>query len=222
MRRLNIWKRVAIAIATVSMLATGAIWEVRRAHALNPQPGTTAPFVTPGPAAATQCPPYSFVNNINLAKNPAFEVAGPNGPSVNWQAGGPNTPPSAANNWLMHSSNSNAPVSSDLVPTSLPGGGSKMLHFVAGGNEGGIYQLSPSAPAKVMFSIWVLVKRGQVAVQASGGNQGPTSWSTRHGEWEQLRVCTDGTVPTGMFIIWNEDASGGEFFVDRAEIRQTP
>ena len=38
MRRLDIWKRVAIAIAAVSMLATGAMWEVRRARAFNPQP----------------------------------------------------------------------------------------------------------------------------------------------------------------------------------------
>lgn len=38
MSRLNIWKRVTIAIALVTMLATGAIWGVRRARAFNPQP----------------------------------------------------------------------------------------------------------------------------------------------------------------------------------------
>ncbi|MDT7777845.1 MAG: hypothetical protein QOC99_357 [Acidobacteriota bacterium] len=38
MRRLNIWKRVAIGIAVVMMLAMGAIWESRRARAFNPQP----------------------------------------------------------------------------------------------------------------------------------------------------------------------------------------
>jgi hypothetical protein len=38
MSRLNIWNRVAIAIALVTMLATGAIWESRRARAFNPQP----------------------------------------------------------------------------------------------------------------------------------------------------------------------------------------
>src|SRR5882672_10650854 len=36
MRRLNIRKRVAIAIAIVTMLATGAIWEIRRVRAVNP------------------------------------------------------------------------------------------------------------------------------------------------------------------------------------------
>ena len=38
MRRLNTWKRVTIAIAPIAMLAAGAIWEVRRARAFNPQP----------------------------------------------------------------------------------------------------------------------------------------------------------------------------------------
>lgn len=190
------------------------------ANALVPARATN--MVEPGPAA-TQCPPYGFVNTTNLAKNPSFEVAGPNGPSTSWQSGGPNTPPSAANNWLMHSSNQSASVQSNLAPTNVPGpGGSRMLHFVAGGNEGGIYQLLQPSPAKVMFSAWVFVRRGHVAVQADGGNQGPTSWSTKKGEWEQLRVCTDGTLPTGMFIVFNEDPNGGDFFVDRAEIRETP
>ena len=177
----------------------------------------------PAPASATTCPPYSFVSNINLAKNPSFEVVGPGGAQTSWQMGGPNQPPSAANQWLMHSSNSGAKVTSNLIPTNVPGpGGNKMLHFIAGGNEGGIYQTLQSAPSKVMFSVWVFVRRGHVAIQPNGGNQGPSSWSTKHEEWEQLRVCTDGTVPTGMFVIWNEDPGGGEFFADRAEIRETP
>jgi hypothetical protein len=177
----------------------------------------------PAAAAATQCPPYSFANNINLAKNPSFEVAGPNGPSTTWQAGGPNNPPSAANNWLMHSSNQSATVSSKLEPTNVPGGsGGKMLHFIAGGNEGGVYQRQDTAPAKLMFSVWVFVKSGHLAIQANAGTSGPSAWSTKHNEWEQLRVCTDGTVPTGYFAIWNEDPNGGDFFVDRAEVRETP
>ena len=36
MRRLDTWKRVTIAIALVTMLATGVIWEVRRVRAGNP------------------------------------------------------------------------------------------------------------------------------------------------------------------------------------------
>ncbi len=38
MRIHNIWKRAGIAIGLVTMLATSAIWQVRRARAFNPQP----------------------------------------------------------------------------------------------------------------------------------------------------------------------------------------
>lgn len=38
MRTHNIWKRVAFAIAMVTLLAAGAIWEVHRVRAFNPQP----------------------------------------------------------------------------------------------------------------------------------------------------------------------------------------
>lgn len=114
-------------------------------------------------------------------------------------------------------------VASQLRQTTVPGpGGSRMLRFIAGGNEGGIVQQLPSAPPKLMFSAWVFVRRGRVAMQANSGTQGPVAWSTKHNQWEQLRVCTDGTVPTGFFAIYNQDAAGGEFFVDRVEIRPTP
>jgi hypothetical protein len=73
-----------------------------------------------------------------------------------------------------------------------------------------------------MFSALVFVRRVQVALQPNGGPQGPVAWSTKHNEWEQLRVCTDGSVPTGFFAIYNQNPAGGEFFVDRVEIRETP
>ncbi|HEX8846127.1 MAG TPA: hypothetical protein VF791_15860 [Pyrinomonadaceae bacterium] len=176
------------------------------------------------PAAATNCPPFSFANNINLARNPSFEIVGPNGPFTIWLPGQPIPPPSAARHWLMHTSNPPGDrVMSRLIPTTVPGpGGSRMLRFVAGGNEGGIVQQLPTAPAKLMFSAWVFVRRGRVQIAPNGGVQGPVAWSTKHNEWEQLRVCTDGSVPTGFFAIYNQDPKGGEFFVDRIEIRETP
>jgi hypothetical protein len=172
------------------------------------------------PAAATVCPPIGFVNNINLATNPSFETCGA---PRKWKIGDPVPAPSAASGWYMHSDNNGAPVMSECVTTHAPGpNGAKMLHYVAGGGEGGIYQIVASAPAKLMMSAWVFVRRGHVAMQAQGGNTGPTTWSTKLGEWEELRLCSDGTVPTGMWVIYNEDPAGGEFYVDRVEVRQTP
>jgi hypothetical protein len=48
------------------------------------------------------------------------------------------------------------------------------------------------------------------------------AWSTKNGEWEQLRVCTDGTVRPDWFVIYNQDPRGGEFYVDRVEVRALP
>lgn len=175
------------------------------------------------PGAANQCPPIGFANAVNYAQNPSFETVGPNGSNVFWQNGQPVPAPSASASWLMHSSNAGAPVQSQIVPTDVPGpGGTRMLRFVAGGNEGGVYQTLANPPAKMMFSVWVKVRRGQVVIQAHGGNMGPSAWSTKRGEWEQLRVCTDGTVPTNMLVVYNQDPTGGEFYIDRAEARALP
>lgn len=72
-------------------------------------------------AAATLCPPASFVNNLNLAKNPSFEIIGPKGSPVSSPKGNPNPGPSAAQDWVMHTSNTFAKVTSELLPTTVPG-----------------------------------------------------------------------------------------------------
>lgn len=178
-----------------------------------------ATLLTP---AAKNCPPFGFVGSTNLARNPSFETVGPNGSPTSWQQGGPAMPPSAARDWFMHSSNDGDTVRSRLVATTVPAaGGSRMLYFRAGGNEGGVFQ-QLHAPAKLMFSAWVYVRRGKVSLAATADSSGPAAFSTKLNQWEQLRVCTDGTVPTGFFSIYNQDPEGGEFFVDRVEIRQTP
>ncbi len=157
------------------------------------------------PAAATICPPFSFINNVNLAKNPDFEI-------------GPSIPGEAAARWMKHSDNYGAPVSAALVGPP----GARMLLFTAGGSEGGVFQLLQSPPKYLMFSAWVYVNAGHVVLQANGGATGPAAWSTKHHEWEQLRVCTDGSVPTDALVIYNQDPSGGQFYVDRVEVFETP
>lgn len=167
------------------------------------------------------CPPMSFANNTNYARNPSFESPSRT-PVRTWHNGDATPAASAAPNWVMHSSNAGATITSRLIPTTVPqAGGSKMLRITAGGNEGGIMQDVANAPRKLMLSAWVKVTSGHVALQTPG-NSGPVAWSTKHGEWEQLRVCTDGTGPTNALLILNQDPNGGDFVVDRVEARAIP
>jgi hypothetical protein len=190
----------------------------RSAAGLNARPGAggdVAPVANMPPGTA--CPPYYFVNTINYATNPSFEV----GPGfAAWPPGPMN---SAATGWFMHTSNGGAPITTQLVPTTAPApAGGRMIAIRAGGNEGGIYQ-TVATPAKVMFSAWVFVNRGHVVIGTHAMvNQGPYAWSTKIGEWEQLRVCTDGSYPPGWFFVENEDPAGGSFYVDKVEIRAIP
>ena len=179
--------------------------------------GGVAPVANMPPGTA--CPPYFFLNNINYSVNPSFEV----GPGFASWPPGPTPTPSAATGWYMHSSNDSATVMTQLVPTNVPGpGGSRMLLVRAGSNEGGVYQIL-NTPAKVMFSAWVKVNVGKVVIGTHAMvNQGPYSWSTKIGEWEQLRVCTNGSFPPGWFFIYNQAVGGGSFYIDRVEIRAIP
>jgi hypothetical protein len=171
--------------------------------------------------AAAACPPQNFANNVNLAVNPDFEIGPAMGAVVAYPPG-PNPIPSAAPGWFMHTHGVLSPVSTRHIPTTVPGPGFlRMLHITAASFETGVYQIIPQAPRRVMFSVWVKVLAGQAVIGANAMmGQTPNSFSTKIGEWEQLRVCTDGTWPTDMFYVYNTAAAGGEFYMDRVEIRQ--
>lgn len=184
-----------------------------------------APAQAASPAASS-CPDYFFLSG-NLAQNPSFELpaAGvPIGTTKCWQNGDPSPVTSAAAQWQMHSGNAGATVCSSLVPMSAPGpGGSYALAFRAGGNEGGIYQSHNLDPKKAyMFSVWVLVRSGHVAIQSRAMTGGPVAWTSKVGEWEQLRVCTNSLANTDMLVIYNQAPQGGIFYVDRVELREIP
>lgn len=177
--------------------------------------------------AASQCPPYSFLTG-NLALNASFEVPQrgvPVGSFTCWQAGDPDFPPSAAKGWKMHTSNGQATICSRIVPPSTAPGpaGTRMLQFIAGGNEGGVYQTHALDPAKsYMFSVWVYVRTGKVAIQSRSMVGGPAAWTTKVGEWEQLRVCTNSLANTDNLVVFNQDPNGGVFYTDRVELREIP
>jgi hypothetical protein len=230
--RARAWVAPSALALVVALGACGDSLQPKQAATeLEPEAQSLAAFVEPtsvqavsipvGPMevpAAAQCPPLSFVTGINLAANPSFEKGG------SPQTWPPGNAQSAAAGWTMHSSNDSATVVSSRVATTVPGpGGLKMLAFKAGGNEGGVFQIIPNSPRKVMFSVWVKTMSGRVVIGANGMvNQTPYSWSTKIGEWEQLRVCTDGTYDTGYFFIIQNMPTGGFFYADRVEVKEIP
>jgi hypothetical protein len=170
------------------------------------------------------CPPYTPPSGPNLLANPDFDFVGPCGTATWWVNGTgscqPDLTASAGKGWTIHSSNGGAMVRTYMEPSTLPiGGGARMLHILTGGNEGGVWQLLPLGLGKVIATAWVYVRRGHLVMQTNGGTTGPNAWSTKIGEWEQLRICTDGTVPIDMFLVYNQDPNGGDFYVDRVEVK---
>ena len=179
-------------------------------------------------SAASSCPGFS-ISPTNVAINPGFELAAANvpmGETTCWQNGDPLPLNSAAAGWLMHTSNAGARVCSRLINSTTPGpNGRRMLAFRAGGNEGGIYQDVRGIvdPARAyMFSAWIFVRSGKVGMSGTNGTHGPSAFTTKIGEWEQLRVCTNSRAVTDILAIYNQDADGGTFFVDRIELREIP
>lgn len=179
-------------------------------------------------SAASQCPRFS-ISPTNVAVNPGFELAAANvpmGSQTCWQNGDPQPMNSAAAGWQMHTSNQLVRVCSRLIESTTPGpNGRRMLAFRAGGDEGGIYQDVRGIvdPARTyMFSAWVFVRSGKVGMSGTNDVAGPASFTTKIGEWEQLRVCTNSRAVTDILSIYNQDPAGGTFFVDRVELREIP
>ena len=179
-------------------------------------------------SAASSCPGFS-ISPTNVAVNPGFELAAANVPLGSltcWRNGDPLTANSAAAGWQMHTSNSGATVCSRLVESTTPGpNGRRMVAFRAGGDEGGIYPDVRGIvdPARAyMFSAWVFVRSGKVGMSGTNSTSGPAAFTTKIGEWEQLRVCTNSRAVTDILSIYNQDAAGGTFFIDRVELREIP
>ena len=179
-------------------------------------------------SAASSCPGFS-ISPTNVAINPGFELPAANlpvGQTTCWQNGDPLPLNSAAAGWVMHTSNAGARVCSRLINSTTPGpNGRRMLAFRAGGDEGGIFQDVRGIvdPARAyMFSAWIFVRSGKVGMSGSNSTAGPSAFTIKIGQWEQLRVCTNSRAVTDILSIYNQDPAGGTFFVDRIELREIP
>lgn len=55
-----------------------------------------------------------------------------------------------------------------------------------------------------------------------GDNFGHPVRSYQVGPSTLPRVCTDGSIPVDMFVVDNQDPTGGDFYIDRAEVKSVP
>ena len=182
--------------------------------------------VAPLPVSPPQCPPPGFnpAAHPNLLKNPSFEFVGPNGASTtittNVPGGAGN---SAAANWTLFT-NTAGLVSSELLPSTKPGGAARMIHVVTHGDRNGLVQVfGPinTGPTQVVSSAWVFVRKGRIGIGT--GNVGKTTidaTNTTIGQWEFLQAC-NGFSPANT-LIFHSVGEGADFFVDLARVTRIP
>jgi len=153
-------------------------------------------------------------------QNTSFELVGPAGtptehdPPVPGGAG-----QSAAANWGVFQNNTPFLTRTDLVPSTLPGGGARMLWVSTSAGSNGINQITGpfgTGPAKATTSAWVYVVSGTVLMGAgNGGQTGVDALTTTTGQWEFLQAPA-GQSPVNQIIFY---ALGGpaEFYVDNVD-----
>jgi len=155
----------------------------------------------------------------NQLVNPSFEIAGPQGPVV-VSTGYSGVGNSAAEGWgVFH--NTEGTTLTELVPSSVPGGGQFMLHVVTDGFANGVAQVF--APfnggyACVDEQVTIHVVSGTVIIGAgNGGNTGPNAFAEANGTFEVL-AGDNAVCPANTFIIYSWTVGGAEFFVDLASV----
>ena len=216
MRRTQLVKSVSM-IAVLVMFAISIFAQQRLTRGVAPVPKP------PSFCASANFDPFLATN---MLKNPSFNTVGPGGTSTTWTGPLPFPfPSSAAADWGAHNSNFGAVISTRMIPSTGPKG-PRMLYIRTGGNEGGVIQSFSSAhvgSAKIIGVAWVFVKHGnaQIGIHADGA---PSAYamSTKVGEWELLKVCSDGNSSNSMFFVINQDAKGGDFLIDAAAVVVAP
>jgi hypothetical protein len=159
----------------------------------------------------------------NMLVNESFEVEGPDGASAS-MSGVVGAAVSAAENWFIFQ---NTPVTTktELLPSTLPGGGPLMMHVTTNGGSNGIEQVMlpiDTGPACVEHQVWVYVESGVVFAGAgNGGNTGPNAFSTTTGQWELL-IGNNIICPANLFIVYAGSPNGADFYIDIASVEAVP
>src|SRR5262245_54680860 len=166
----------------------------------------------------------------NLLTNPGFEAVGPSGPNTSFTCTpqvccGGNSAAASWTTWINQCPQFGFPENTirtaHVTPSTLPGGGTAMIHVLTTSAESGIVQVfGPfnTGPAQIAASAWVYVVRGAVCIgTGNGGNTHCDDTSTTTGQWELLQA-PNGISPANEFIVYATSIDGAEYFVDNAEV----
>ncbi len=134
---------------------------------------------------------------------------------------------SAAANWTIFV-NSCTPgandISTQLLPSTAPDGGSLMMHVTTDGAFNGIVQVFlpiNTGPTEAEGSAWVFVNRGCVHIgTGNDGNTGPNAITCVTGQWIHLSA-PNGVSPANEFIVYS-NGGGADYFVDNASVVEIP
>lgn len=159
----------------------------------------------------------------NLLLNPSFEVADPTVP-----AGTPLVAAdygiTAAKNWSFadNGTDRTMPHTTQLLASTFPGGGERMMYAKTSGPSDGPYQYFLPRhdvgvkEATVRASIYLV--SGQVRLQAGRAGGVSNSLATAAtGQWQHLEFNTGSNFITGVFI-YAASAGGAEFYVDNVSV----
>ena len=141
--------------------------------------------------------------DANLILNPSFELERAPGGVFTLMGTGPGF--SAAENWTVFNNIDGTTTTTELVTSTLPGGGSRMIHVTTTASRDGLVNVFlpfNTGPASVLSSAWVFVNGGEVALgTGNGGNTGFDVFTTTTGQWELLQA-TNGVSPANELIIY--------------------
>ncbi|MFN0151725.1 MAG: hypothetical protein ACKVU1_13575 [bacterium] len=158
----------------------------------------------------------------NLLTNPGFEIVGPQGASTTFTGYGGGGWSSAQDWWVFN--NSPGTTSTELLPSTCPGGGQYMLHVTTDGGSNGVGQIFlpfDTGPDQATAMARIFVISGTVVIgTGNGGNTGADAHTRYTGHWEFLRAG-NGVSPANEFIVY---AWGGpaEFYVDKCRVAELP
>jgi len=176
----------------------------------------------------------------NLVLNPSFELIGPDGADTSLgPAASPPDFPSAALDWMIWNNATLTPTTSTAYcangsadPACKVGAfqppaidGTHTLHVVTDSSSSGVFQqFLPlnAGPMDVVWSIWIYVVSGQVAVAVGNGGGthpvGAGQITSTTGVWQQLNSHNDPTnSPANEITIYSASA-GANFYVDAADV----